>query len=319
MLIRHSTPADLPRMLAIYEEARAFMARTGNPNQWGPNRWPPESLLVSDIAAGKSYICLDDQSRVSGVFFFDMGQDIEPTYLDIENGSWLSDTPYGVVHRIASGHSVPGVGTYCLRWAMTRCPHIRIDTHPDNRVMQNLLAKLGFSHRGTIYVHEDRDPRMAFEIITPRPAVDHGAKARALFMEGYNCAQAVFCAFTDVTGLGTDTAARLSSSFGGGMGRMREVCGAVSAACMVLGLTRGCSDPRDHEAKKSHYALVRRFCEAFRQQEGDIHCRALLERAGLTDSLTPGGDPEERTPDYYQKRPCPAIVERAAMLLEQMI
>ena len=89
--------------------------------------------------------------------------------------------------------------------------------------------------------------------------VDHAALARKLFLEGYNCAQSVFCAFCDMTGLDRETAARLASSFGGGMGRLRETCGTVSAAAMVLGMVMGYSDPKDIEAKKAHYRLVREF------------------------------------------------------------
>ena len=96
--------------------------------------------------------------------------------------------------------------------------------------------------------------------------MNHTEEARRLFLAGYNCAQAVFCAFCDETGLDIDTAARLSSSFGGGMGRLREVCGAVSAASMVLGLAKGYDRPGDPELKKRHYELVREFAAAPRKQ-----------------------------------------------------
>ena len=89
--------------------------------------------------------------------------------------------------------------------------------------------------------------------------MDHGEKAEKLFKEGYNCAQSVLCAFEDVTGFERETAAKLASSFGGGLGRMREVCGAVSGAAMVLGLAKGYSDPEDFDAKKAHYALIQEF------------------------------------------------------------
>lgn len=162
MNIRHATEQDLPRIMEIYAFAREFMARTGNPKQWGPTNWPPEDLVRQDIAMGKSFVC-EHEGSIVGVFFFDHGPDIEPTYAYIEDGEWLDESPYGVVHRIASSGSVRGVGTFCIDWAYGQCGHLRIDTHGDNKVMQGLLAKLGFVHCGTIYIVEDDYPRMAFE------------------------------------------------------------------------------------------------------------------------------------------------------------
>ena len=144
---------------------------------------------------------------------------------------------------------------------------------------------------------------------------DHAALAEELFREGYNCAQAVLIAFGDVTGLEQQTAARLASSFGGGLARMREVCGAVSGAAMVLGLTEGYADPADHPAKKAHYHLVQEFARRFREENGSIICRELL--AG-SDHLH-GNDPEARTAEYYRKRPCPLLVRDAAEILDEML
>ena len=163
MEIRHSREADFERIMEIYARARSFMAAHGNPNQWGPTNWPPEELIQSDIRSGNSYVCVGDGGRVVGTFYFVQGPDIEPTYREIEEGAWKDDSPYGVVHRIAADGSEKGVGAFCLDWAFRQCGHLRIDTHGDNRVMQNLLTKLGFVHCGTIYVREDRDPRLAFE------------------------------------------------------------------------------------------------------------------------------------------------------------
>ena len=163
MKIRRSTADDVGRMMEIYAHARAFMAAHGNPNQWGPTRWPPEALILRDIADGHSYVCVDDDGTVIGTFFFIQGQDIEPTYRAITDGAWLDDGPYGVVHRIAADGSQRGVGAFCLNWAFERCGHLRVDTHGDNAIMQRLLEKLGFVHCGTIYVDEDDYPRLAYE------------------------------------------------------------------------------------------------------------------------------------------------------------
>ena len=146
---------------------------------------------------------------------------------------------------------------------------------------------------------------------------DHAQAAGQLFLQGYNCAQAVFCAFTDVTGYDLDASARMASSFGGGLGRLRETCGVVSAAALVLGITEGYDDPADYEAKKRHYALVRQFAERFRAENASINCRELLTRAGLKPES--GGEPEQRSEAFYRRRPCPHLVYDAARILDEMI
>ena len=170
MNIRHSTEQDFDRMMEIYSFARNYMAQHGNPNQWGPTNWPPEALIHSDIRDGNSYVCINDTGKVIGTFFFLHGKDIEPTYREITHGAWLDDSPYGVVHRIAGDGSEKGIGAFCIRWAYEQCGHLRIDTHGDNIVMQNLVKKLGFVHCGTIYVEEDTYPRLAFEKISKKEA-----------------------------------------------------------------------------------------------------------------------------------------------------
>ena len=145
--------------------------------------------------------------------------------------------------------------------------------------------------------------------------MNHAEEAQRLFMEGYNCAQAVFCAFRDVTGLSTDAAARMSSSFGGGMGRLREVCGTVSGALLALGILRGYDDPADPEAKKAHYHLVQEYARRFREKNGTIVCRELLKDV----PTTPGGAPEPRTPQFYARRPCLRLVGEAAEILDEML
>ena len=164
MIIRKATEEDLSRIMEIYAHAREFMASHGNPYQWGPTNWPPLELVTEDIKTGHSYLC-EHEGRVIGVFFYDNGTDIEPTYRVIESGKWIGDDDYGVVHRIASDGSVKGTGRFCINWAYEQCGHLRMDTHADNTVMQNLLEGLGFQRCGIIYVEEDDYPRYAYEKI----------------------------------------------------------------------------------------------------------------------------------------------------------
>ena len=145
--------------------------------------------------------------------------------------------------------------------------------------------------------------------------MDHAQEAGRLFKEGYNCAQTVVCAFCDLTGLEKDTAARMASSFGGGMGRLREVCGTVSGALLALGILRGYSDPADPGAKAAHYRLVQEYARRFREKNGTIVCRELLKDVPVTT----GGTPEPRTPEFYARRPCLRLAGEAAAILEDML
>ena len=165
MKIRKTTEEDIKRILEIYTYARDFMVKNGNPNQWGSNNWPPIDLIKNDIKEGNSYVCLNDNNEVIGTFYYNYGKDVEPYYLEIDDGNWISDEPYAVIHRIAGDGSEKGIGAFCINWVYEKHKHIRIDTHEDNKVMQNLLKKLGFKHCGTIYVLESRDPRLAYEKI----------------------------------------------------------------------------------------------------------------------------------------------------------
>lgn len=140
-------------------------------------------------------------------------------------------------------------------------------------------------------------------------------KAMALFEEGYNCAQAVFLAFEDLHGIDRKTAAALSSSFGGGMGRLREVCGSVSGMFMTAGVLYGYDDPKDREAKAEHYARIQELAGLFEQQNGSIVCRELLGLSVKRESPIP----QERTKEYYKKRPCRELVGCAAEILERYI
>ncbi|MBR3899437.1 MAG: C_GCAxxG_C_C family protein, partial [Elusimicrobiaceae bacterium] len=135
-----------------------------------------------------------------------------------------------------------------------------------------------------------------------------------LFLSGYNCAQSVFVAFADVMGLNESFAAKLASSFGGGMGRMREVCGVVSGMLMVLGVLYGYDTKNNDKIKEAHYSAVQKLSDAFRKETGTIICRELL---GLPGAQSP--TPEPRTPQYYQKRPCAEMVGSAAEIFEKLL
>ena len=154
--IRPAVPADLDEIEKIYAAARKFMAENGNPTQW-KNGYPWRDLLEEDIAMGKLYVAMDGDF-ICGVFVFVIGED--PTYGYMEGGTWRSDAPYGTIHRIASRGS--GVFAACMDFCRSRCGHIRLDTHADNKPMQHLAEKHGFSRRGIIYV-EDGTPRIAFD------------------------------------------------------------------------------------------------------------------------------------------------------------
>lgn len=143
----------------------------------------------------------------------------------------------------------------------------------------------------------------------------YAQKAMDLFKEGFNCSQSVFLAFKDMYKMDSKTAFMLSSSFGGGMGRLREVCGAVSGMFMVAGVLYGYDDPKDYEAKKVHYERIQQLAKEFELRNGSIVCRQLL---GLGEGKdTPA--PEKRTQEYYKKRPCAELVGIAAAIMEQYI
>ena len=143
--------------------------------------------------------------------------------------------------------------------------------------------------------------------------MDHGMKAAELFLKGYNCAQAVVVAFCDVTGLEESFAARMASSFGGGMGRMREVCGAVSGMLMVLGLLYGYDTPGDDVSKKQQYTAVQALAGKFREETGSIICREILKNPPSDPNPSP------RTAEYYAKRPCARMVLTAGRILDEYI
>lgn len=141
-------------------------------------------------------------------------------------------------------------------------------------------------------------------------------EAMALFEKGYNCSQAVAGAFCDRTDIDFDTMMRLASVFGGGMGRLREVCGAVSGMFIITGLLYGYGSPEDIEAKKTLYGQVQSLAGKFKEMNGSYVCRELL---GLATKGTDSPEPEKRTAEYYKKRPCEELVGDAAEILEKYL
>ena len=139
--------------------------------------------------------------------------------------------------------------------------------------------------------------------------------AMANFMKGYNCSQSVVLAFADMIDIDEATLSKLSSSFGGGMGRLREVCGSVSGMFMVAGLLYGYDGPETGQLKADHYARIQELAKRFEEKHGSIVCRELLGLSVRHDIPVP----EARTSEYYKKRPCPEIIGDAAEILEQFI
>lgn len=143
--------------------------------------------------------------------------------------------------------------------------------------------------------------------------MDHSTLAAQLFLDGCSCSQSVMAAFCDLTGMDRATALRLTAPFGGGIGRMREVCGAVSGMMMVVGLLYGFEPSQDSTAKTAHYHLVQELAEQFRQEAGSIICREILKNPPADPNPSP------RTAEYYASRPCARMVMLAAEILDRYI
>ena len=145
--------------------------------------------------------------------------------------------------------------------------------------------------------------------LTEEQIIARAEQAKSFFTQGYNCAQSVYMAYADLFGMEAKQAAIIAAPLGGGMGRLREVCGACSASFLVAGLATPCDDPTDMQAKKECYSMVQRLAERFREQNGSIICRELLGLSEKKESPTPS----PRTAEYYKKRPCAELVYLAAL------
>lgn len=150
--------ADLPRILEIYDIAKAYMGANGNPNQWN-GAYPDLETLRTDIEKQRLYVYKKD-GRIHGVFMLLLEE--EPTYAYIEGGSWREETPYGTIHRLSGDGEVKGLFAKCVAFCEKKVPYLRADTHFDNHTMQHLLEKNSFERRGIIYL-ENGDPRIAYQ------------------------------------------------------------------------------------------------------------------------------------------------------------
>ncbi len=158
LTIRPTRMDELDRLTEIFAQAVLFMRSQGNLTQWSGG-YPSCTHLREDILLGRSYVALLD-GRIVATFCFTAGPD--PTYAVIEQGSWLHAGDYHVIHRMACIERGRGVASACMAWCLARARHVRVDTHRDNRPMQRLLAKFGFTPRGIIHI-ADGSERIAYE------------------------------------------------------------------------------------------------------------------------------------------------------------
>ena len=172
MVIRPATPADIPALRPVFEAAKGIMRADGNHDQWSAPGFPDDSLLLRDIARGGGFVMesvipsggssvIPSEAKESIVAYFALLPSPEPTY-DVIDGAWLTDEPYGVIHRMASYPEIHGIFSTVINYATSRYAHLRIDTHRDNRITQHLIEKHGFTYCGIIWL-EDGTERLAYE------------------------------------------------------------------------------------------------------------------------------------------------------------
>ena len=158
-MIRLAETKDLDAVEQVYAAARAYMAASGNPHQWGDSGYPHRDLLEEDIEKMRLYV-IEENGAVHAVFAFMLGDD--PTYAYIEDGQWPNSKPYGTVHRIASDGQIKGMFTRAFDFCRSKIDEVRIDTHHDNKTMQHVVAKHGFKRCGIIFL-ENGAPRIAYQ------------------------------------------------------------------------------------------------------------------------------------------------------------
>lgn len=158
-MIRLATKLDLNEIQVIFQTARSFMRQNGNMNQW-INNYPSDDILLDDINNNNLYVCYENEI-IYGVFYFYIGRDETYDYIE---GNWLNDNQYGTIHRIASNGLKRGVFEEVLSFAKSKVSNIRIDTHEDNKFMQQKLNINNFTYCGVIYI-KDGTPRMAYQLV----------------------------------------------------------------------------------------------------------------------------------------------------------
>lgn len=158
MEIRRARMDEIDKIMDMYAAGRQFMREHGNAGQW-VGGYPQRNIVETDCAAGRLYLC-EENGEAAAVFMYMFEND--PYYDRIENGEWLNDRPYGVIHRIVSLGNVKGAASFCMRWGFEQCHNLKIDTHENNLPMQGMLKKNGFTRCGTIYI-ADGSPRIAFQ------------------------------------------------------------------------------------------------------------------------------------------------------------
>lgn len=179
MQIRRGKAEEIDKIMRIYERARAFMRKNGNATQWDKG-YPSRELILKEIEQGCQYVCEEEEAIVA-VFSLCGGPD--PTYEKIWDGQWLNQSPYHVLHRLASSGERKGAGMFCLQWSIEQSEEIRVDTHEANLPMQRLLEKNGFVKCGKIQV-ADGTERIAFQL---KKQFVSEKNSRQVEMWGFEC------------------------------------------------------------------------------------------------------------------------------------
>lgn len=157
MKVRPTKREDLPAVMPIFDQARAYMRAQGNMQQWS-NGYPAESVVLEDIEQGHSFVCETEEGEIVGTFALVSGDDYAHDTID---GAWLNDLPYCAIHRVASAGKARGIFRCCLDFSFKQCPNIRIDTFPDNMPMRRLLIQNGFTECGMLH-SAAKLPRVAY-------------------------------------------------------------------------------------------------------------------------------------------------------------
>ncbi|HUH26045.1 MAG TPA: hypothetical protein VLY87_05425 [Flavobacterium sp.] len=160
MEIIQAKEKHLEDVMEVINYAKSFMRLNGNNTQWSDN-YPSKDIIINDICSNQGFVCIEN-NEILGYFCFNQGADPEPTYKIIENGKWLNELPYGVVHRLASSGKINGVAKACFDYCFSQINNIKVDTSHINTPMQHFFKKYGFTYCGIIYVN-DGSPRDAFQ------------------------------------------------------------------------------------------------------------------------------------------------------------